>query len=316
MVEWPDVQRASASLILDVFALGRALGDPLDLLLLAAVVQANNAPVAARGDLQLRYAALSEPTPDHLRRPISMHAVATSLGLSFESVRRRTHRLADRGLCRLSGEGAVVTAELLGSAAFNAAAVVAYQRLQEHYAALQTLGALHGLQPPTATLDEAEPPIRATLRVLLDYLLRVLDDARAAFGDLTTCLLLFETVRCNTQHLGYAAADAASRSLLPDGLRQPVSVAILSRRLGFSAETTRRHARALEDARTLVRAPGGLIVPAERLARPAAARFATENLRHTRRMFSALSSLGILNTWTSHPRPDEIRRAGPERYAP
>lgn len=300
--EQPDVQRASVSLLLDVLALGRRIGDSLDLLLLAAVVQANNAPVAGRADLQLRYAALSEPTPDDLRRPISMHAVATSLGLSFESVRRRIHGLADRGLCRLSPEGAVVPTPLLASPEFNAAGVTAYRRLQAHHAALQMLGALHDLPAPTASLHDPRPPVRAALRLLLEYLLRLSDAARAGFGDLVTCLLLFETVRANTEHLGFVAGDPQTRSVFPDEVRRPVTVADLSRRLGFAAETTRRHARALEEAGTLVRREGGLIVPAARLANPDVARFAAENLRHTRRLFSGLSSLGILERWASGSR--------------
>lgn len=292
------MQRATVSLLLDVFALARPVGDPLDLLILATVVQANNAPVAARADLQLRYAALAEPTPTDLRRPITVNAVANSLGFSFESVRRRMHGLARRGLCRIAPGGVVAPIEALTSPQFEAAATAAYRRLQQHHEVLRALGALDGLPRPTARLPDAPAPVRAALRIGLEHLLRVSDAGRAAFGDLISCLILFETVRANTEHLGDTLrGDSRAGDLLPDASRRPIPVTALARRLGLAAETARRHVLMLQQRGALVRVRGGLIVPAARLAGADALRFSQENLRHMRRMFSALSSLGVLDQW-------------------
>jgi DNA-binding IclR family transcriptional regulator len=292
------VHRATVSLLLDVFALARPAGDPLDLLILATVVQANNARVAASADLQLRYATLDDPTPSDLRRPITVNAVANSLGLSFESVRRRMHGLARRGLCRLGPGGAVTPIEALTSPHFEAAATAAYRRLQRHHEVLRGLGALEGLPRPTARLPNSPAPIRAALRIGLQHLLRVSDAGRAAFGDVISCLILFETLRANTEHLGdMPGEDARAGDLLPDASRAPITVVALARRLGLAAETTRRHVLMLQQGDALVRVRGGLIVPAARLAQADVLWFSQENLRHTRRMFSALSSLGVLDHW-------------------
>jgi len=49
--------------------------------------------------------------PDHLRRSISVLAVAESLGSPYETVRRHVNRLVDRGYClRTSGRGVMVPA--------------------------------------------------------------------------------------------------------------------------------------------------------------------------------------------------------------
>ncbi|MGA0606554.1 hypothetical protein ACO2Q0_11180 [Phenylobacterium sp. VNQ135] len=296
-LERPDAQRATISLFVEAMALGRPLGDPLDRMILAVILQANNAPIAAQADLQLRYATLAEPAPDALRRPITIHAVAVSLGLSFESVRRRVHGLVERGACVLSPAGLTVPAEVVASPPFQAAAGEAYTRLQACYAALKRLGVLDDLPASTAWIEDDVAPVRAALRIGLAYLLRVSDAARAGFGDVVTCLILFEIVRWNTEHLDAEEGVGLEPGMLSDSHRRPVTIAGLARRLGFAAETTRRHVLALTEAGVLQRVRGGLIVPAHQLASPAVARFCLDNLRDARRMFAALSTLGVLDVW-------------------
>jgi hypothetical protein len=46
-----------------------------------------------------RFMALDDPLPDALRRPISILAVANSLGLPRETVRRHVNRLVEVGRC-------------------------------------------------------------------------------------------------------------------------------------------------------------------------------------------------------------------------
>src|SRR5687768_16284064 len=66
--------------------------EPIVALLVLAVNQANIAPLTLDPQARSRYGALEAPAPDAARRPVSISAVAASLGLPFETVRRRIRR--------------------------------------------------------------------------------------------------------------------------------------------------------------------------------------------------------------------------------
>lgn len=71
--------------------------DPIDALILSTVAVANVAHLNADKDLSQAYAGLDTPEPRDIKRPISRNAVALSLGLSYETTRRRIQRLLDEG---------------------------------------------------------------------------------------------------------------------------------------------------------------------------------------------------------------------------
>ncbi|MET0273034.1 MAG: hypothetical protein ABW360_08595, partial [Phenylobacterium sp.] len=72
-----------------------SIGDlrPRDALLVLAINQANIAPLTRQPDTRRRYGSLEAAAPDEARRPVSVNAVAGSLGLPFETVRRRVRHL-------------------------------------------------------------------------------------------------------------------------------------------------------------------------------------------------------------------------------
>jgi biotin operon repressor len=71
--------------------------DPLDALLLSTVAVANVAHLNADKALSRAYADIDQPEPLAVKRPISRNAVALSLGLSYETARRRIQKLLDQG---------------------------------------------------------------------------------------------------------------------------------------------------------------------------------------------------------------------------
>ena len=71
--------------------------DPLDTLLLTTVAVANVAHLNTDKALSQAYAGADAPEPMDIKRPISRNAVALSLGLSYETARRRIQRLLDEG---------------------------------------------------------------------------------------------------------------------------------------------------------------------------------------------------------------------------
>jgi hypothetical protein len=78
--------------------------DPLDTLILCTVAVANVAYLNTDNELSHEYAGLDAPEPDEIKRPLSRNAVALSLGLPYETVRRRIDKLlAIKALAEVDG---------------------------------------------------------------------------------------------------------------------------------------------------------------------------------------------------------------------
>ncbi|MFN3585853.1 DeoR family transcriptional regulator [Phenylobacterium sp.] len=299
------LSRLASAYLLDVLAIARGEGDPLDTLIAAAIIQANVAGIRARADLQLAFAQADRPPPDELRRPVSMNAIANSLNLPFETVRRRIGALAAAGHCRFVEGGVIVPAAVLMSPAF-AKDAEGYERTRAFYGQIRGLGLLGDLPPPTAEIGPGEPPVRTVWRLIGSYMLRVAEDL-GQIGRLLDAVILFEVFRSNTERwppapLGREGTTAAD--LEPDRLRRPASISALARRLGMSPETVRRHVLRLSERGHLARTTAGLVIPAEVLAQPRFQGALEANAGHAQRLMSALSRLGVLQLW------DRERAAG------
>jgi hypothetical protein len=87
--------------------------------------------------------------------------------------------------------------------------------------------------------------------------------------------------------------------MVSDALRVPVATAAVARRLGLPTETVRRRVAALMARRFCVRVKGGLMAPAEALAKPLLQAAIVGNASNLQRLFAALSQLGVLRVWDS-----------------
>jgi len=300
--------RLATAFLLDIIAIARGDGDVLDTLLIGAIIQANVAEINRRADLQLAYAGSGEIPPDEIRRPVSMNALASSLKLPFETVRRRVNTLAGRGLCKFVEGGVIVPSAVLSLPKSYADGLRAYERLRAFYYQLNDLGLIRDLPPPSVVLSASTFPVRAIGRLLGTYVLRVVETL-GTMGDLIDGLILLETFRSNVEHLphdqrggeGFEPADMVS-----DRLRTPITVTRLARRIGVPHETARRHITALMARGVCVRARGGLIVPAAALAHPILPTALAGNAGNLHRLFGALAQLGVLKAWDSvHPTPKD-----------
>lgn len=290
--------RLSVAFLLDFIELGRGDRALVDSLLLVGIVQANVGLVTREPDLQRTYAAYETPPPDDLRRGVSVSALANSLRLPYETVRRRVSGLERKGLCVVSDRGVYVPREVLMSPEHMAASFAAYELLRRFYYRLKDVDALRGFPdvPPAPPSDL----VRAILRVFADYFLRVVDAVTRSVGDIVGGLVLLGILTANTEHLPDEVAGAEGAEpehFVADDQRRPVSVAALARRLRLPEETVRRHAGQLVADGRCVRTPQGYLIPAEALARPAWTSMMGENLSYLNRMFSDLAYLGVLAGW-------------------
>ena len=93
------ISRASMDYVVSMYSaiLRGSRHDPIDALLLSTVAVANVAHLNTDRTLSQAHAGLDQPEPMEIKRPISRNAVALSLGLSYETARRRIQRLLDEG---------------------------------------------------------------------------------------------------------------------------------------------------------------------------------------------------------------------------
>jgi hypothetical protein len=264
---------------LDQVTTGIAGMDTRDALLVMAINQANIAPLTRDPAARRRHGTLEAPAPDEARRPVSLSAIATSLGLPYETVRRRIHRLERLGVCVSSPHGAIVPESFLASPAYLTSVVAAHARLHRFYQEVGAAGLMEAL-PASRYPPEATVPIRASLRPLSDYLLRNGENLIAITGDLISGLTFF----------GMLSAGAA--------LPPPASAtAELARRLAMPHETIRRHAAQLVADGWCLRVGHGFAVTEDILRRRELTGFFRDNATNLHRLFATLAERGVIEAW-------------------
>jgi hypothetical protein len=295
------VGRLSIAFILDLVRIGRGDRDLLDALILLAIVQANIAPLDRDPDVQRAYAAYDDPPPDNVRRPVSMNAIAHSLQLPYETVRRRVTQMATQGFCEMAPRGVIVRRGVLHSPQHRAVLFESYELVRRLYLHLRQLGELTNLPVGGAWADDpSRPPVRLVARFSSDYVLRLIDTLTSGLGDLSAGLIFLSVIRANTENFPdheRGTLDPGPLGVVPDSRRQPVRVATLSARLGIPQETVRRHVAQLIKDERCERMAGGLIVPARVLGRPQAAQMLRDNYASLQRMYARLGQFGILTEW-------------------
>jgi DNA-binding Lrp family transcriptional regulator len=302
--------RLAVGFLLDCIAITRGDGDVIDTLLLGAIIQANVQEINRRADLQVSYADEAGLPPDEVRRPVSMNALASSLDLPFETVRRRVKALARDGWCRFTGDGVIVPTAVLADPKYYVDAYRMFERLRDFYFQLSDLGLLGDLPPRSVELPAGAFPVRAVARLVGAYVLRVVESL-GVMGDLLDGLLVLEMFRSNVEHLAPEAVGREPGGMINDAERAPITVSALAARLGHPAETVRRHVAGLMGRGVCVRVKGGLIVPVEALRRPALQTAMAGNAANLQRLFAALSQLGVLKIWDAS-RPQTPSAAIPQ----
>ena len=290
-----EITRASLDFIRDIVQITRGGDDLIDALIFTAALDANMTPVNRDADLQVIYGGAEVSAPDNMRRPVSMNAVAQSLRLPFETVRRRFLGLSRAGLCVVTPQGVVVPRGAVTSSAYVAKQRARYERIRDFYLSLRAVGALplgEAVQePPTP----AEPLVRAANRALSEYTLRACHDLLGLTGEVMSSLVLLELVLANTRPL--RTPELADWSRAPERFGRPVRIATLAGPLRVSGETVRRHLNRLETLGFCSRTAGGMVATAPASAWPQLARLVEINQANVQRLCARLRQLGILVDW-------------------
>jgi len=83
--------------------------DPLDLLIIHAVLNANVLNVMKDPELDRRFGSVHTVEPDEIKQGVSRAALSRFLALPIETVRRRADRLKKEGILRDTDQGLIVT---------------------------------------------------------------------------------------------------------------------------------------------------------------------------------------------------------------
>ncbi|RAK56559.1 hypothetical protein [Phenylobacterium deserti] len=279
-----DVQlaRLSADFLVEQVAGGLAGLSPTDAVLVLAINQANIVPLTRDPNARAMYGALETPAPDQLRRPVSISAIASSLGLPFETVRRRVRSLETRGICEAAAGGVIVPETFLVSPGYLQSVVGTHNGLRRLFLDAMAAGLVDEL--PASRFDTAgSAPVRAAVRLASDFILRTAEQLMAASGDMISAICL----------LGVLQASLSSKEAPPTG----IPVAGLARALSAPQETVRRHTQALVERGLCLRGRGGLLISSELLASPALAGFVRANAANSQRLFAGLAERGVIDAW-------------------
>jgi hypothetical protein len=83
--------------------------DPLDLLIIHAVLNANVIPVMKDPELDRRFGSVQTVEPDAIKQGVSRAALSRFLAVPIETVRRRANGLKKKGILRDIDDGLIVT---------------------------------------------------------------------------------------------------------------------------------------------------------------------------------------------------------------
>lgn len=291
--------RASLSYLRDTIEITRGHHDLLDALILTTALDANMALVIRAPDLQTAYGELAQSAPDDLRRPVSVNALAQSLSLPFETVRRRVLRLARVGLCTFGPQGVVVPNGAVTTSAYAAEMRGRYERARQFHKDLQALNAV----PDTPTSADGPPPpgpaplMRAVNWALSEYVLRASTDMIGLTGNVVSSRVLLELAVANIERLpAQALAEWAQN---PGRVGLAVRTTALVQGLRTPAETVRRHLHALQVQGFCARRREGWTATAPDAARPRLEAIAEANQSNLKRLFARLAQLGVLAAWSA-----------------
>jgi DNA-binding Lrp family transcriptional regulator len=289
--------RLSVLFVFDVARISRGDGDLLEPLILTAVLQANQAAIATDPELQVVYGDAEWSLPDEHRRPISVNAIAQSLDLPFETVRRKAKAMADRGLVVVTPQGLVAPQAAVVSEPYVAVLRARVDRLAQLCEELVAAG----LQPPIPSLRSLlSGAPRAADRVLAGYMLRVCNDLIELAGGAMPGMVLLALAAANLRELQVARVDGWD---VFSRLAQACSAAELSRELGMSDETVRRRLHQLVEDGFCARTGADWIAAAPARKQRLLGRIVEANAQNLRRLMAQLAELD------SHARAAERREA-------
>jgi DNA-binding transcriptional regulator YhcF (GntR family) len=229
----------------------------------------------------LRFGGMDELPPDAMRRPVSVQALANTLQIPYETVRRYVQAMIKSGNCiRVGKRGLIIPAAVHNQPHRRRAFHDGLQSLLRFLGDLKRVG--FDFAPyrrrltntvPLAASGEMPANGRALLRVSMELVMRGVDTmGRLHGGDFLSGMIYTTIWTANIRHITCSGDNlkyGGMNQLPPDELRRPVTVNAVAGALRLPYETTRRYVSALVRDGSAVRIDGeGVIIPKAQFVRP------------------------------------------------
>ncbi|MFZ5670960.1 MAG: hypothetical protein ACOY4K_15840 [Pseudomonadota bacterium] len=232
-------------------------------------------------------------------RSVSVRAIAGSLGIAYETCRRKVRALEALGRCRRLGPGVAVSPGNFEGAAYEAASAEQWNRLRGSIAELRAIGFDYDL----FTHISAQAPVRAddrlrTIAYLIDdYMLRLIESRMAGDEAITDSAVLTAMVTMNAEPMRHdpdlAWRFAGRDTPPPDSARAPVTIAMLARRLGMGDDSVGRRVAHLVRKGWACRVRGGYLSSMEEQQTPAVHQARLMSVLRFLQLVQALRLLGV-----------------------
>lgn len=243
-----------------------------------AILEANGRHIVRQPGFAAELADERVGPPGEAPRPISRQAVAESLGIPRETVRRKVSDLIDRGYLVKTSGGVITTRAVIGSEQFLAARQLIATHIRQlvldlrQYAGMPVPG-----EPPAPDLAEdvggsgdlqgwlvEAGELRVANALAIEFVVRYTREAAALFGNDYEGAITFLTIleingHQNIRQPWFVRDFADVRVSLPAEMARAVSRQAVAESLGSPRETVRRKISDLIQRGLLVEAPGGVI---------------------------------------------------------
>jgi hypothetical protein len=138
------IRLASNYLLRNVEVVSEAAdGDLMAGLICSAIIQANVRPLNNDPKLGKTYGHMDAIPPDELRSPVSVNALAESLGIPYETTRRHVNKLIKLGYCvKVGTRGVIVPSAIIASPTMVKGGLQQYSHLMHFLGQLKDIGFL------------------------------------------------------------------------------------------------------------------------------------------------------------------------------
>lgn len=273
------VFRCASDFLLDEIGLltGRHDGDVIRAITWLALVQASGDP----------------------GRGVSVRALARSLNLPFETVRRKVRDLEAAGLCQVAADGRP-TAVPLGEDAARAEAARVCENFRLLLGNLSALGVAPGLflggSLPAPGADQARAQLAAH-RLIHNYFLRTLEAGVEPHETMFNAVVYVAAMSANAERITYdpvlAPRYAGADTPPPDALRRPARPREIAERLNLPYEVVRRRLVEFQARGWMERSGTGYLCAVERMQDPALLAGAYMIVQRLSQLVQAVAQTGL-----------------------
>lgn len=264
-------------------------GDLVKGVVAMAITQATRGPAAGEGE-----------DPAAATRAVSVRAIGQSLGLAYETTRRKVVELEAAGLCRRVSALGVSASPVVRDQAFLDGCEDTWRSLRRVIATLGALGFDFGLVDGMSA--QSAPARAATLAeavaALNDaFILRVFEAGVAPHGSITDSAIITAMLIANSEPVAtnpqIAWKYAGATTPPPDSLRRPATITEIADRIGMTRETVRRRVNRYIEIGWASRVTGGYLFSMERQQSPEVLQTGLASAQRFLQLLQALRVLGV-----------------------